>query len=155
MFWLMSRAWQTLLGCLALVACSSLSSLKPPPDPVYDVQSAAVISGPEIPPALISATNERINAAIAATTRNAALPHVTLNVRITQIGIGQGFQHDRNTAKVTIDATSIDSGAVIAIASFETTTMSPDMASANDQMAEDIAARVRSTFALKTPQLGS
>lgn len=155
MFWLMSRTWQILTGCLALTACSAFSSLKPPPDPVYDVRSSVVVSGPGIAPELITATNDRINAAIAATTRTTSLPSVALTVRVVQVEKGQGFQHDRNTAKINIAATSVDSGSVIAVSSLETTTFSPDAGVVDDLMAEDIAARVRSTFALKTPPLGS
>ncbi|WP_244598701.1 hypothetical protein [Rhizobium tubonense] len=153
--WLMPRTWRILTGCLALTACSQFSSLKPPPDPVYDVRSAVVVSGPGIAPALLTATNDRINAAIAATTHNTTLPSVVLTVHVVQVEKAQGFQHDRNTAKINIDATSVDTGSVIAVASLETTTFSPDTSIVDDLMAEDIAARIRSTFALKTPPLGS
>jgi hypothetical protein len=154
MFWLMSRAWRTLVACLALTACSGLS-IKPPPDPLYDVRSATVVAGTDISPGLLSETRDKVNAAIAATTPNTALPAVALTIRVVEVQKAQGFQHDRNTAKINIDATSVDSGSVIAIASFETTTFSPDPTAVDDLMAEDIAARIRSTFALKTPPLGS
>jgi hypothetical protein len=154
-FWLMSRTWQTLTGCLALTACAQFSALKPPPDPVYDVRSAVVVSGPGIAPELLSATNERINAAIAATPHVTTLPAVALTVRVVEVEKAQGFQQDRNTAKINIDATSVESGSVVAVSSLETTTFSPDSSIVNDLMAEDIAARIRSTFGLKTPPLGS
>jgi hypothetical protein len=149
------RVSQVLLGCLALGACSAVSQLKAP-EPTYDVRSAVVTSAPGIaPPGLLSATGDRVNAAIAATTRNTPLPKVALIIRLAEVRKGQGFSEERNVAKVTIDATSVSTGSVIAIASFETTTFVTDPAVADDLMAEDIAARVRSTFALKTPHLGT
>lgn len=127
------------------------------PQSMYDVRSATVVADTTIPPAppmLLSATNERVNAAIAATTRNTVLPKVALTIRITDIQKGQGFNQDRNTAKINIDAASVESGAVLAIASFNTTTFASDPTIADNLMAEDIAARIRSTFVLKTPPLG-
>lgn len=147
------RALRVLLGCFTLAACTSLSTANTPPDPVYDVRSAVVVSGPNVPPALLTAMNDRVNAAIAATERDAPLPRVVLTIRVTEVQKGQGFNKDRNTAKVNIDATSVETGSVVGIASFQTTTIAPDPSVADDLMAEDIAARVRSTFALKTPRL--
>jgi len=153
MVWQTLRALKALLGCLALAACASVTAATKPAEPVYDVRSAVVVSGPNIPPALLTATNGRVNAAIAATTRDAPLPRVVLTIRVVEVKKAQGFNNDRNTAKIAIDATSVDTGSVIGIASFETTTIAPDPSVADDLMAEDIAARVRSTFALKTPGL--
>jgi hypothetical protein len=148
------RASQVLLGCLALGACSAVSQLAAP-EPTYDVRSAVVTSAPGITPGLLAATGDRVNAAIAATNRDTPLPQVALTIRVAEVHKGQGFNYDRNIAKVTIDATSVETGSVIAVASFETTTFATDPAVADDLMAEDIAARVRSTFALKTPHLGT
>jgi hypothetical protein len=143
-----------LLVCFSLTACNSLLT-KDPPAPVYDVRSATVVADPTISPQLLSAVTQRVNAAIAATTRPSPMPQVSLNIRIASVEKAQGIQQDRNVAKVNIDATSIESGSVIGIASFETTTIAPDPAGVDEMMAEDIAARVRSTFALNTPPLGS
>lgn len=156
MSWLTLRPWQTLLGGLAIASCSSLSSAPPPPpDPVYDVGSAVVVSGPGISPELLTATGDRVNAAIAATTRDTVLPRVVLTIRVVNVQKGQGFNKDRNVAKVNIDATSVESGSVVAVSSFETTSFASDPTMADDLMAEDIAARIRSIFILKTPPLAS
>ena len=80
---------------------------------------------------------------------------MVLTIRVAEVEKGQGFNKDRNTAKINIDATSVDTGSVIGIASFQTTTVTPDPSVADALMAEDIAARVRSTFGLKTPRLAS
>jgi hypothetical protein len=141
-----------LLVCVALSACSSVTT-EAPPTPVYDVRSANVVAGPLIPPQLISAVTQRVNAAIAATTRPSPMPQVSLNIRIVSVELAQGIQQDRNVAKLNIDATSIEDGSVIGVAAFETTTIAPDPTGVDELMAEDIAARVRSTFKLMTPPL--
>jgi hypothetical protein len=143
------------LICGALAGCSTFSA-QAPETPVYDVRSATVVAGvPTISPQLISGVTQRVNAAIAATTRSMPMPQVSLSIRVVSVDKAQGAQQDRNVARVDIDATAIDSGSVTGIASFETTTIAPDPTSLDELMAEDIAARVRSTFALKTPPLGS
>jgi hypothetical protein len=154
-FRLTLRAAPVLAVCMALASCFQMSSLTTPPAPKYDVRSAVVVSGPGIPPALLTAVGDRVNAAIASTIPNEALPHVVLTVRITHVMKAAGFQGDRNTASVNIDASSVDSGSVVAVAAFETTTFSTDATIIDDLMAEDIAARIRSTFLLTTPRLDS
>jgi len=44
---------------------------------------------------------------------------------------------------------------VVAMASFEIRTVAPDPATADELMAEDIAARVRSIFSLTMPRLAN
>ena len=143
-----------LVGCLALAACSSWSV--DPPAPTYDVRSATVVADealPPVSPALVAAVNNRLNASIAATGHNATLPPVALTVRLTDVRKARGFNRDRNSAKINIDAAAVNGGAVVAMASFETRTVAPDPATADELMAEDIAARVRSIFSLTMPRL--
>jgi hypothetical protein len=156
MMLLRSGAVSALAGCLALAACSSWSLTPPPSPPAYDVRSATVVADQSVPPvspALLSAINERVNAAIAVTTRDTPLPKVALTIRLTDVRKGGSFNHDRNTAKINVDAASLDTGAVVAIASFDTANFTPNPTAADDLMAEDIVARIRSIFALKTPPL--
>jgi hypothetical protein len=153
---LRSGAVTALVGCLALAACSHWSMTPPPATPVYDVRSAAVVADltvPPVSPTLISAINDRVNAAIAATNRDPPLPKVALTIRLTDVRKVHGLNQDQNTAKINIDAASVDTGAVVAIASFDTTTIAPDPAAADQLMAEDIAARIRTIFVLNRPQL--
>lgn len=145
-----------LAGSLALTACSSWS-VDPPP-PTYDVRSATVVADqalPPVSPALVAAINDRVNASIAATAHSATLPPVALTIRLTDVRKARGFNRDRNSAKINIDAAAVDGGAVIAMASFETKTTAPDPAAADELMAEDIAARVRSIFSLNMPRLAN
>ncbi|MBB3286240.1 MULTISPECIES: hypothetical protein [Rhizobium] len=154
MSWLRSGAVSALVGCLVLAACSSWS-VDPPP-PTYAVRSASVVADqalPPVSPALVTAVNDRVNAAIAATTYSQPLPQVAITVRLTDVRRARGFNRDRNSVKVNIDAAALDGGAVVAMASFETKTTAPDPATADELMAEDIAARVRSIFSLTTPRL--
>lgn len=151
-----SGAVTALVGCLALAACSSWS-VDPPP-PIYDVRSATVVADQAIPPVssgLIAAVNDRVNAAIAVTTHNTTLPPVAITIRLTDVRKARGFNHDRSSAKINIDAAALDGGSVIAMASFEIRTVAPDVATADELMAEDIAARVRSIFSLTMPRLAN
>lgn len=154
---LRSGAVLALVGCLALTACSSWFVESSPP-PAYDVRSATVVADralPPVSPALVSAVNNRVNEAIAITTRSTPLPQVALTIRLTDVRKARGFNRDRNTAKINIDAASLDGGAVVAIASFDTTTVAPDPATADELMAEDIAARIRSIFVLNMPRMAN
>jgi hypothetical protein len=130
-----------------------MPSLRSPPGPVYDVRAASVVSGAGASPALLTGVSERINAAIAATPQKAGMPAVTLTIRITQSERAQGYQKDRNTAKIDIDASAVDTGSVIAVMSFESTSFSADASTIDDLMADDIAARIRATYLLTAPRL--
>ncbi len=151
-----SGAVSALVGCLVLAACSSWSVAPPPP--AYDVRGASVVADealPPVSPALVAAINDRVNAAIAVTTRTTPLPQVALTIRLSDVRRARGFNRDRNSAKINIDAAALDGGAVVAMASFEVRTVAPDPATADELMAEDIAARVRSIFSLNTPRLAN
>ncbi|WP_454849555.1 hypothetical protein [Rhizobium binxianense] len=147
MDWLRSCLCKAVFLCVTLTACAGLWARKPP-EPMYDVRSAVVLSGPHMPAALLSGISDRVNAAIHATVRTTPLPRVVLTIRVVSIEKGLGYQRDRNLARISIDAASVDDGSVIAVTSFEVTSFAADPNLANDIMAEDIAARVRATFAL-------
>ncbi|GES48619.1 hypothetical protein Rhsp01_00880 [Rhizobium sp. NBRC 114257] len=106
-------------------------------------------------PALVAAVNDRVNAAIAATSFSSQLPQVAITVRLSDVRKARGFNRDRSSAKINIDAAATDGGSVVAMASFEIRTVAPDPATADELMAEDIAARVRSIFSLNTPRLAN
>ena len=147
MDWLRSCFCRTVLVCIALTACGSLSANKPKA-PLYDVRSAVVLSGPNIPAELLAGINDRVNAAIIATRRDTVLPGVVLTIRVVSIQKGLGFQKDRNVAKISVDAASVEDGSVIAVSAFDVTSIAADPKLADDIMAEDVAARIRSVFSL-------
>jgi hypothetical protein len=146
-------AWPVLGVCVLLSACFHMPSLNSPPGPVYDVRAASVVSGAGASPGVLAGVTERLNAAIAATPQKTGMPAVTLTIRITQSERAQGYQKDRNTAKVDIDASAVDTGSVIAVTSFESTSFSGDASSIDDLMADDIAARIRAIYLLTAPRL--
>ncbi|MGO7415744.1 hypothetical protein ACC696_25780 [Rhizobium ruizarguesonis] len=147
MNWLRSCFCRAALVCIALTACVSLSATKPEA-PVYDVRSAVVLSGPNMPAELLSGINDRVNAAINATVHDAVLPRVVLTIRVVSIQKGLGFQKDRNVAKISIDAASVEDGSVIAVSAFDVTSIAADPKLAHEILAEDVAARIRSVFSL-------
>ncbi|MBY5806028.1 hypothetical protein HA464_04870 [Rhizobium leguminosarum bv. trifolii] len=147
MNWLRSCFCRAALVCIALTACVSLSATKPEA-PVYDVRSAVVLSGPNMPAELLSGINDRVNAAINATVHDTVLPRVVLTIRVVSIQKGLGFQKDRNVAKISIDAASVEDGSVIAVSAFDVTSIAADPKLAHEILAEDVAARIRSVFSL-------
>ncbi|PDT09197.1 hypothetical protein [Rhizobium sp. M1] len=147
MNWLRSSFCRAVLVCIALTDCASLLGPKPAPQ-LYDVRSAVVLSGPNMPAELLSGINDRVNAAINATARDTVLPRVVLTIRVISIQKGLGFQKDRNVAKISVDAASVEDGSVIAVSAFDVTSMAADPKLADEIIAEDVAARIRSVFSL-------
>jgi hypothetical protein len=132
----------------ALTGCSTFGS--EPPGPIYDVRSAVVLGGPTIPGPLLSGIGDRIDAAINATVRTDVYPRVVLTIRVVSVQKNQGFDKNRNITKVNVDAASVDDGSVIAVSSFDVATIANDVTMADQIIAEDVAARIRSAFRLNT-----
>ncbi|WP_199629593.1 hypothetical protein [Rhizobium sp. OAE497] len=146
MKWLRLCFCQLAVICVALSACSMGS--KEPPAPIYDVRSAVVLGGVGVPPAVLSGISDRVNAAINATVRTDVYPRVVLTIRIVSVTKGQGFDKNRNVAKITADAASVDDGSVIGVSAFDVSSFANDPAMADQILAEDISARIRSAFQL-------
>ncbi len=146
------RLLPALAACVLLSACYHMPPLNPPPGPVYDVRSVTVVSANGASPRLLSEVSTRVNAAIAATRHAVTEGAVALTIHITQSERAQGYEKNRNSAKVDIDASAIDTGSVVAVNSFESTTFSADSDAIDDLMAEDIAARIRAAYGLTAPR---
>ncbi|OWV86588.1 hypothetical protein ATY81_09280 [Rhizobium sp. R72] len=146
MNWLKSCIFPVVFTCIVLASCSLYT--KEQPAPVYDVRSAVVVSPQKIPPAILAGVGDRVNSAINATVRTDVYPRVVLTIRILSVEKGQGIEKSRNVAKVSIDAASVEDGSVIAVSSFEVTSFSNSPTAADEILAEDIAARIRSAFSL-------
>lgn len=146
MNWLKWCIFPVVFTCIVLGSCALYT--KEQPAPVYDVRSAVVVSPQKIPPAILAGVGDRVNSAINATVRTDVYPRVVLTIRILSVEKGQGIEKSRNVAKVSIDAASVEDGSVIAVSSFEVTSFSNSPAAADEILAEDIAARIRSAFSL-------
>ncbi|NNH30815.1 hypothetical protein C9413_15255 [Rhizobium sp. SEMIA 4085] len=149
MNWFRSLFCQLGLVCAMLTSCMGLTSDEPAA-PIYDVRSAVVLGGPNTPPELLSGIGDRINAAINATVRTEGYRRGVTGHRIDSHQKDTGEDRRRDIAKINIDAASVDEGSVIAVSSFEVTSTANDRAMADQILAEDIAARVRSAFKLNT-----
>ncbi|MGO4351063.1 hypothetical protein AB4Z25_03885 [Rhizobium sp. RAF36] len=147
MKWLRLCFCQIAMICAALTGCAGMGSSEPPA-PLYDVRSAVVLGGPGIAGPLLSGISDRVNAAINATVRTDVYPRVVLTIRIVSVTKGQGFDKNRNVAKITADAASVDDGSVIGVSAFDVSSFANDPAMADQILAEDIAARLRSAFKL-------
>jgi hypothetical protein len=137
----------TVFSCAALASCGSMFS-KEPPGPVYDIRSAVVLSGPKVPPVVLSGVGDRVNKAINATVRTEVYPRVVLTIRILQVDRDQGYDKSQTSAKVTVDAASVDDGTVIAVSSFTVLSRSNNADASDEILAENISARIRSIFTL-------
>ncbi len=148
MNWFKSCFFRVALVCMALASCASLFG-KQDPGPVYDVRNAIILSGPNMPPALLSGIGDRVNKAINATVRTEVYPRVVLTIRIVSIRRQQGYEKNQTVADITVDAASVEDGSVIAVSKFSVTSVSNNSSSADEILAEDISARIRSIFTLK------
>jgi hypothetical protein len=136
-----------LVSGLALISCGSLMP-KDPPGPIYDVRSAVVVSGPKVPPTVLAGVGDRVNKAINATIRTEVYPRVVLTIRVVSVATEQGYDKSQSSAKITVDAASVEDGTVIAVSTFEVLSRS-NLSDASDEiLAENIAARIRSIFTL-------
>jgi hypothetical protein len=115
---------------------------------VYDVRSVVVLSGPNIPAAVLAGVGDRINQAINATVRTEVYPRVVLTIRVVSVQKEQGYEKKHVVAKVTVDAASVEDGTVIAVSSFEASSISISDNAADEILAEEISARIRSIFSL-------
>ncbi|WP_155947895.1 hypothetical protein [Rhizobium sp. 2MFCol3.1] len=136
-----------LVSALALVSCGSLMP-KEPPGPIYDVRSAVVVSGPKVPPAVLAGVGDRVNKAINATVRTEVYPRVVLTIRVVSVAKDQGYDNSQSSAKVTVDAASVEDGTVIAVSNFDVLSRSNVSDASDEILAENIAARIRSIFTL-------
>lgn len=148
-------AKMSVLGSIGLCACTAMPEIEKPQPILYDVRGAVVVAPPDVPKDLLPAINDRVNAAIAATTPPGPLPKVVLTIHVQRVLKARGFNTDRNIADVSVEITSADTGSVIAVNSFESTTFAPNSKVSDDLVAETVAARIRAIFGLKIPNMDS
>lgn len=148
------RAFVILLVGLMVVSCAAMKHYyRDERLPLYDVRDVAVLSSRPVSYALIQGVDTRVSDAIAATVRRQALPRVVLSVKIDRVIKGAGERRDRNEAEFSVDVASVDSGALIASGSFKAVSYSMTVQTADENLAEDIAARIRYAFGLTTPSI--
>ncbi|WP_416796812.1 hypothetical protein [Ciceribacter azotifigens] len=118
---------------------------------VYDVRDLTVLADIRVPKVVIVSTDSRIAAAIAATVPRPEAPPVVLSVRIGSYRPDISPLNRRSEATVTVTAVSVIDGSPVATATFPVMsgTENPDFEA--EALAEVIAARIRSLFALTMP----
>ena len=146
------------LACVAALGLSASSCVHDPMpaevQPVnYDVREAAVLAGPDVSLALIREVDSRVSDAIASTQRTVMLPRVVLTVTIDKVRNGVGESRDGNEATFTVNATSVDSGEVVASGNFKVFSPTLNKQTADFNLAEEIAARIRFAFGLTRPSV--
>lgn len=138
---------------LFLAGCVSRLFNPPPKQFYYDVRGAMVVAGPKVPLPLVQGLERRLSDSVTATTRNEVLPRVILTVRLISVSPSIGLDRNKNEAEVKVSAASIDSGDVIAEGEFKVLTETGRSELADESLAEEVAARVRSLFYLQRPSV--
>lgn len=143
----------TLLAALTLAGCVAF-----PTDPIrrpffYDVRDVSVIANEQVPLALTTGVDQRVSAAIKATERRVATERVVLTVKIESYRAVRYLGDRRALARFKVTAADVVTGNPVAAGSFlvRSNTDNPDIAI--QALADEIAARIRFSFALQTPSL--
>ncbi len=119
--------------------------------PLYDVRDVTVFANQPGSAGLIAGVDRRVSDAIAATRRLEMVPRVVLSVRLERVRKAMGVESDRHEAEFSVDAVSVDNGAILASGDFKAITYSDAVEMRDEILAEAIAARIRAAFGLMTP----
>lgn len=140
-----------LLLSALLSSCSVAGVELLTPRKVYEVRDLTVLADVRVPQTVVVGTDSRIAAAIAATVPRPEAPPVVLSVRIGSYRPDISPLNRRSEVTVTVTAVSVIDGSPVATATFPVTseTETPDFEA--EALAEAVAARIRSLFALSMP----
>jgi hypothetical protein len=138
---------------LLLASCTMLHGRSIDRPLVYFVRNVTVMADARIPLDLIDSVDRRVSAAIAATRAPQGAERVVLLVKIDRLGFGEGARRRLAQVKFTVTATSVETGEPVAEGSFTVNSPTDDPRWARQALAEEIAARIRFAFSLKTPRI--
>ena len=119
--------------------------------PLYDVRDVTVFANKPGSAALIAGVDRRVSDAIAATRRLEVAPRVVLSVKLERVRKAMGVDGDRHEAEFSVDAVSVDNGAILTSGDFKAIVYSDAAQTRDEILAEAIAARIRAAFGLMTP----
>lgn len=122
---------------------------------LYDVRGAFVTAKPDIPAALVTATDLLVDQAIRSTLRPTILPRTIIVIRIDQASNTPLLLGSRYEARVTVQAVSVGDGEPVAQGSFQASIYAFGSDRGDEALAQKIAARIASEFKLDGPRRGS
>lgn len=118
---------------------------------LFDVRGAFVAAQPNISGDLMQSIQYQISNAIRSTTRDKGRPRVVLTIRILSVSKGSFIFGERASARVVVRAAAVQTGEVIAQASFTATILDMDKSLIDHELASGVAERVISEFRLNRP----
>lgn len=118
-------------------------------DPLhYDVRSAFVTSRSDIPADLMHRVHHRVSAAINSATHSQVKPRVILAIRLAPLTQSEFLFGERASSRVTVRATSVSSGEIVAEAKFLATAIAWSKSAALEKLGDGIAQQVIREFRL-------
>ncbi|MBR0555379.1 hypothetical protein J5J10_06765 [Ciceribacter sp. L1K23] len=153
----MQRFLLRLLAIIAVVAVLPsciLTGREPIRRPLmYDVRDVAVIGAADVPLVVLAGVDRRVAAAVNATRRNVPLQRVVLTVKFDDYRPVQAYGDRRASVRFKVTAADIDTGNPVAAGTFIVHSSTDNPRIADENLAEEAAARIRFAFSLQTPRL--
>lgn len=120
---------------------------------VYNVRTATILANGDVPLDLLTSLDRRIASAIATTRPPLGAERVVLLVKLDRLTKGFNARRNLDRAYVTVTASSVETGEPVAEAKLVVDASTNDPRYGREQLAEQIAARIRYAFSLTTPRL--
>lgn len=153
MLGLFLRVAVMLAAGLLLSACGTRPKSLPEASQIYEVRAALVTGNAGTPKKLMSAIQDRLDDAIAATVRPVPMPRAVMTVHIVnvqQLPTEDGLQ---TQTEISVMLSDVVSGHPVHVRSYLVLSLSVDGRAANWAAAEAIAARLRFEYRLNQPPI--
>ncbi|MCL6708407.1 hypothetical protein M8R20_15505 [Pseudomonas sp. R2.Fl] len=139
---------------LAVLPSCMLTGREPIRRPLlYDVRDVAVIGREDVPVTVLAGVDRRIAAAIHATRHTQPLQRVVLTVKFDDYRPVQPFGDRRARVRFKVTAADIDTGDPVAAGTFVVHSTTDNPWIADENLAEEVASRIRFAFTLRPPRL--
>jgi hypothetical protein len=136
-----------------LSACGTRPKSLPEASQIYEVRAAVVTGNAGTPKHLMSAIQDRLDDAIAATVRPVPMPRAVMTVHVVdvqQVPTEDGLQ---TQTEISVMLSDVVSGHPVYMQSYQVLSLSVDRRAANWAAAEAIAARLRFEYRLNQPPI--
>ncbi|THV25341.1 hypothetical protein [Peteryoungia ipomoeae] len=120
---------------------------------VYNVRTATILANGDVHLDLLTSLDRRIASAIATTRPPPGAERVVLLIKLDRLTKGFNARRNLDRAHVTVTASSVETGEPVAEAKLVVDASTDDPRYGREQLAEQIAARIRYAFSLTTPRL--
>ncbi|WP_137153453.1 hypothetical protein [Rhizobium sp. FKL33] len=136
-----------------LSACGTRPKSLPEVTQIYEVRAALVTGNAGTPKKLMSAIQDRLDDAIAATVRPTPMPRAVMTVHIVDVQQAPTEDGLQTQTEISVMLTDVVSGHPVHVRSYLVLSLSVDRRAANWSAAEAIAARLRYEYRLNQPPI--